>query len=203
MSETSGERRDRPGVKNGSGEYQSAGSIHPAPETEDEMERLRYERDHWRGLFEQVVEEFPQFGFVIDSDEQIAYYNSAAESVLGFQKEDVLGERVYDAFPIPAHEETFAQTVASEGASRRESGYRQIPTADGEKWVRSSGVVLRNPEGEIIGGFETTTDVTSLSNNSRRSPTHRPRSPRRFRRALNEPQKRPNASKKPSKPPTR
>ena len=73
----------------GSGATPSAGGLLPSPDATDETECLRYERDYWRGLFEQVVEDHPEFGWAIDSAGRTAYCNAGMEEMTDMNRAGV------------------------------------------------------------------------------------------------------------------
>lgn len=142
----------------------SAGGLTPPSNATDELERLRDERDFWRGLFEQTIEEHPHIGWVIDSSERIAYCNDGVAEMHGLPVHEMVGRDIDEILARQGAEgmETFAQTVMREGAPRSESEPRCIPVRDSEMWLRSTGIPLRNQAGDIVAGLETTADVTGL-----------------------------------------
>jgi PAS domain S-box-containing protein len=139
-----------------------SGGLAPDVDADGEVERLREERDFWRGLFEQVVDSFPEPVFVVDADHDVAYFNDAAADAYGKDPSAVVGRDAYEVFQTEGADEILAQTVERTGETVREEEFRKVPTDDGHLWNRSMGVPLCDPEGESVGAFEMTPIVTDI-----------------------------------------
>ena len=49
------------------------------PPEEKSREQLRRERDQWRELFTQLIEQFPEPTFAVDDERRLVHFNDAAE----------------------------------------------------------------------------------------------------------------------------
>jgi len=132
-------------------------------DADDERERLRQERDFWRGLFEQTIEEFPEPLLVVDDEKRLTHWNEAHETFMGVDRDEALGRTALDVTGTEGVDETLAGTVVRTGERIIEDDHRTGQTTDGDPWhVQVSGVPLRSPEGEVVGCLSLANRVTDL-----------------------------------------
>ncbi|ARS91461.1 methyl-accepting chemotaxis protein [Natrarchaeobaculum aegyptiacum] len=126
----------------------------------DECERLRAERDFWRSLYTQLIAAFPEGAFVVAADGEITNWNPAMEELNGSSAGDVLGANAYDIFETDGQSETLAETVVRRNEPVREDDTRTVPHSD--RYYQVYAVPLRDPDGNAIGAFEATPDVSDF-----------------------------------------
>ena len=127
-----------------------------------EAERLKAERDHWKGLFEDLVEHFPEPIINVDADGHLTHINAKAAETYELDRERDIGKRGIDAFGTKGKDEILATTIARTDTVVHEDDFRGVPTSDGTVWVRAMGVPLHAPNGDIVGALELTTDATAI-----------------------------------------
>lgn len=126
----------------------------------DEAARLRAERDFWRSLFAQLVEAFPEGAFAVSAGGEITNWNPAMEESNGTAADAVLGENAYVIFQTEGQEETLAETVVRRNEPVQEADTRTVP--DSDRYYRVYAVPLRDPNGDPVGAFEATPDVSEF-----------------------------------------
>jgi len=130
---------------------------------DDETERYRAERDHWRHMFHQLAEEFPEPVIAVDDEGRLTHWNDAQTDFVGVPAEETLGKPAHDVLGTEGVTETLAEKVARTGERIREQRVRTITNADGEEGHgRAMGVPLTSPSGESVGAFEVLYRVTDL-----------------------------------------
>ncbi|MFC7137597.1 PAS domain-containing protein [Halobaculum litoreum] len=132
------------------------------PDEQKDRDRLRRERDEWRNLFTQLVEEFPEPILAVDDERVLRHFNGAAEEQYGRSQAEAIGTTGYEFFGTEGKSEILAETVARTGEAVREEEYRKVPTPDGDMWVRAIAVPMETLDGEVIGSVEMTPVVTDL-----------------------------------------
>jgi PAS domain S-box-containing protein len=101
--------------------------------------------------------------FTIDKDWKITSFNRAAEQITSIPREEAIGQRCCDVFRASICEsscalrETFrtGEPVVNKAVFIIDASGRKIP-------ISISAAVLRNKDGEIIGGVETFRDLSAL-----------------------------------------
>ncbi|MFB6193486.1 MAG: methyl-accepting chemotaxis protein [Halobaculum sp.] len=127
-------------------------------DAEDERERLAAERDFWRGLFEQLVAEFPEGVLVTDDEGTLTHWNDRLARDLDIPATEAIGRNAYDVIGTEGETETLAEEVARRGETVSEDHVREVPTTD--RIFQVYGVPLRAPGGEVVGAFEVAPDVS-------------------------------------------
>ncbi|MFC6723858.1 PAS domain-containing protein, partial [Halobium palmae] len=149
--------------------YGRTSALYEPPANVDETERLRHERNFWKHLFEDLVEEFPEPVLVVDDGGSLTHWNAAQEEAMGRGREEVLGKHVYDVIGTESQDETLAETLVRTGDSIREEEVRSGVDPNGEPWhIRAAGQPLRGPDGRVVGAFEYVSWVTELVEQRRR-----------------------------------
>ncbi len=104
--------------------------------------------------------------FTINCDQDITYFNAAAEKITGVKSEDALGKKCFQVLRATASNQCESKcflkesmTTGQEKVSRKieiiRSDGKQIP-------VTISTSVVRNDRGEVIGGVETLRDISAM-----------------------------------------
>lgn len=101
--------------------------------------------------------------FTVDRDWKITSFNRAAEEITGISREDAIGQRCCDVFHASICESSCAlkDSIATGRPQMNRAVY--IIDADGNRVpISISAAVLKNRQGEIIGGVETFRDLSAL-----------------------------------------
>jgi len=101
--------------------------------------------------------------FTVDADWRITSFNRAAEQITGVSRENAIGQRCCDVFRASICESqcTLKQTLLSGQPVVGKPVY--IVTADGQRMpISISTAILRNAEGQAIGGVETFRDLSMV-----------------------------------------
>ena len=101
--------------------------------------------------------------FTVDKDWKITFFNRAAEQITGVQRKEAIGKPCCDVFKASICENGCAlqQTFSNGKPVKNQRIY--IITADGtKKWINISTALLRQPDGQIIGGVETFRDLSQV-----------------------------------------
>lgn len=131
-------------------------------DTEDETEQLRRERDFWKQLFDQLIEEFPEPALVVNSEGIITHWNDPHVELSGTTHKEAIGNQAIDVLGTKGAEETLAEEIARTGETVREDQVRSGATEEGEWHIRAAGSPLRATDGEVVGAFEYVAIVTEL-----------------------------------------
>ncbi|ELZ00806.1 methyl-accepting chemotaxis protein [Natrialba asiatica] len=126
----------------------------------DEFSRIRRERDFWRSLYTQLVGCFPEGAFAVAAGGEITNWNGAMTDLNGTGADRVLGENAYDIFETEGESETLAEKVIRRNEPIQENDTRTVPHSD--RYHQVYAVPLRDPDGNAIGAFEATPDVTEF-----------------------------------------
>jgi PAS domain S-box-containing protein len=124
-----------------------------------------------------VLENLPDGLFIVDSNRIITFWNKAAEKMLGYTAEEIIG-KTCDYFKSPTclaarllNETEKCPLFIHENIVRKRC---MIKAKDGSiKYVIKNANVLKNNHGEIIGGIENIVDITEDVEAERRSHPHR------------------------------
>ncbi len=107
-------------------------------------------------IVSQVLDTMAAGVFVTDAEGRIVCWNKGAERITGRSAEE-MGGRVCDVFGGGC---SFEEMVKSGGVTNAE---REITTRDGRAiWVLRNARILRDAEGNLLGGVENFVDITSL-----------------------------------------
>src|SRR5260221_8816674 len=130
-------------------------------------ETLAHERERLRDQIEMtraVIDESPSAMYLKDRQGRYVTVNDAWLTMVGVTRERAIGRNVLELFPEQESERYYAEDMRllalGEGASEVES-LRTGP--DGKpQWVIVRKAVMRRADGEVVGLFGASTDITRL-----------------------------------------
>jgi len=103
--------------------------------------------------------------FTIDCEQNITYFNHAAEKITGVKKEQAVGKKCYEVLGGDSDQckkHCFLEESMLTGEEKL-SRKTNIVRSDGQQIpVTISASVVRNELGEVIGGVETMRDITAI-----------------------------------------
>lgn len=138
-------------------------SVVREPDIDEPLERVRKERDHWRALFESIVETYPEPILVVDADGTLTHWNEELASITGVDPDDAVGESAREIAGVDEGESTIAEQVVEQGEPIRADEVRSGTSAAGERWhTRDVATPMRDADGNVVGAFEIASDVTEL-----------------------------------------
>jgi len=116
--------------------------------------------------WESVVDNMVDVLLIVDTEGTIMFINPAAEIITGYKKEEVVG------LPCTVFESDTCMLSTPNGTVKRCNLFEQgivtrkrcmVKRKDGPAvYLLKNATVLRNVQGEVIGGVETLTDITQL-----------------------------------------
>ncbi len=112
---------------------------------------------------EAILESISDGVFTVDPEWRVSSFNRAAEGITGVPREEAIGQRCSEVFRSSMCEADCAlgQTLKTGRPIIGKSGY--IIDADGNRIpISVSTAVLRDADGQVIGGAETFRDFSEL-----------------------------------------
>jgi two-component system, NtrC family, response regulator HydG len=116
--------------------------------------------------WESVVNTMDDGLLIVDTEGTVMFINPAAENMTGYKKEEVVG------LPCTVFESDTCMLSTPQGTVKRCNLFEQgivtrkrcmVKRKDGSGvYLLKNATVLRNVQGEVIGGVETLTDITQL-----------------------------------------
>ncbi len=101
--------------------------------------------------------------FTVDSDWNITSFNRAAEQITGFAREKAIGQKCFDVFRANICQAACALRETMQSGRQRVARRINILNSRGEKIpVSISTSVLRDEQGQIVGGVETFRDLSAI-----------------------------------------
>lgn len=120
-------------------------------------------REDKERFFNIILDSIADGVFTINSEGQITSFNRAAEEITGFKQKEAIGKYCFDVFRANICQ---TQCALRETMKTREEIINRpvnILTKDGRELpISISTAVLRNEDGEIIGGVETFRDLSPI-----------------------------------------
>jgi PAS domain S-box-containing protein len=118
------------------------------------------------GFLMNIFETMREGLMVMDEDGTIQFFNKAAEEITGYGREEVLGQ------PCMMLDSDTCVVLTQDGRQKKCDLFKQGTITNKRCRIRAKGgqavyllknaVVLKDENGEIVGGVETITDITSL-----------------------------------------
>lgn len=106
-----------------------------------------------REMFEYILDNIPDSITIIDSNYKVIFFNSTAEKYYGINRKDILEKEIVSFFP-----NAILIKVIEKGTS-----YFNVYNSPRENsYVVSSGLPLRNSDGDVIGGLAMDRDITEI-----------------------------------------
>jgi PAS domain S-box-containing protein len=110
-----------------------------------------------------ILESISQGVFTVDPKKRITYFNPAAEAITGFKAQEALGQMCFDIFRANVCETKCPQDETFVTGNPRLNVRAAIITKSGDhKPISINTSVLKDQNGEIIGGVESFLDLTEL-----------------------------------------
>ena len=102
--------------------------------------------------------------FTVDSDWRITSFNKAAEEITGISREEAIGQRCCDVFHASICETNCALRETFDTGKPLMNRGVYIIDSDGDRVpISISTAVLKNSEGEVVGGVETFRDLSAIA----------------------------------------
>ena len=120
----------------------------------------------------QVLRTIPSGLFLVDTDMNIVYWNDEAERLTGFSAEEMIGRPCSFLEGIPCGDGTCG--LYDESVAKPITGVRcSIKNRQGKRLTILKNVdLLRDDQGEVIGGIESFIDITTLERLERKLRRH-------------------------------
>jgi len=110
-----------------------------------------------------ILESVTDGVFTIDLDKRITWFNRAAEDITGFRSDEAVGHYCFDVFRANICEKTCALEATLTSGLPQVNVRASIITKSGAHLpITVSTSVLRNDDGEVIGGVETFRDLSDM-----------------------------------------
>jgi PAS domain S-box-containing protein len=123
------------------------------------LDRIRYD-EHRLKL---ILDNLDVGVFTVNRGGYITSFNSMAETITGYQRQELLGQHHKKLMGCDLPGETCGLAESIETGKSLANMHRHLLTNDGRKLpIRASFMALRNESGEIIGGLETFQDLSLI-----------------------------------------
>ena len=104
--------------------------------------------------------------FTINCDQDITYFNDAAEKITGIKSQDALGKKCFKVLRAVTGDQCESKCFLKESmitGQKKVSRKIEITRSDGKQIpVSISTSVVRDDKGEVIGGVETLRDISAM-----------------------------------------
>ena len=118
------------------------------------------DKEIWR---DSIVDSIADGAFTIDKDQTITYFNRAAEKMTGISQKQAIGQKCYDVLRANICETAcILQKTMKSGKEQTNQEITILNRSGIVIPVSISASVVRNQEGEIIGGVETIRDLSTI-----------------------------------------
>ncbi len=123
------------------------------------LEKLR----HDISLSDSILDSIADGAFSVDHDWCITSFNKAAEDITGVHRSEAIGMKCYDVFKADICKSSCALKKSMETGLDLHDIKVTIEDIEADKVpIRVSTCVLRNEEGEVVGGVETFRDTSTI-----------------------------------------
>ena len=124
------------------------------------MSRMVYTHDN---VGDRILDSITEGVFTVDRDMNIKFFNSSAERITGVSRHEAIGKKCYDVFRANICQATCALQRSLETGEDIENLKAEILTHKGAKLpISISTSVLKDDNGQIIGGVETFRDISTI-----------------------------------------
>lgn len=131
-------------------------------------EEVRAQRDFYRHMVEEIVDSFPDPVGVVDEEGTVAGWNEELVDLTGVRAEEAYGKSAIEATGTEGTDETLSMKVARTGEEIIEEEPRVGEDETGDIWaVQAKGFPLEDPDGGVIGAFQTNAVVTDMVKRNR------------------------------------
>jgi PAS domain S-box-containing protein len=114
-------------------------------------------------VHEVILDSIADGVFTVDQDWNITSFNRAAEQITGIPRSEAIGKKCFDVLRANICEDACALRKTLESGQQRIDRRIDILNSVGEKVpVSISTSVLRDPDGNVIGGVETFRDLSTV-----------------------------------------
>ena len=138
--------------------FEVIGGVEIFTDTSD-IEKLRQDIS----LSDSILESMVEGAFSVDHDWHITSFNRAAEEMTGVHRSDAIGKKCYEVFKADICKSSCALKKSMATGQIVRNPNVTIEDNEGDKLpIRVSTCVLRNEDGEIIGGVETFCDNSTI-----------------------------------------
>ena len=125
----------------------------------DLLDRIRYD-EHRLKL---ILDNLDVGVFTVNRGGHITSFNSMAETITGYQRQELLGQHHEKLMGCDRPGQTCGLAESIETGKSLANLHRELFTKDGRKLpIRASFMALRNETGQIIGGLETFQDLSLI-----------------------------------------
>ena len=113
--------------------------------------------------YETILNSIADGVFTIDCDNMITFFNRAAEKITGISREEAVGQKCFDVFRANICQTACALHRSIESGEETINLHVNILNSEGRTLpISVSTSVLRDENGEIVGGVETFRDLSAI-----------------------------------------
>ena len=109
-----------------------------------------------------ILESISDGVFTVDFEKRITFFNRAAELITGFNAEEAIGQYCFDIFRADICQAKCPIDAAIAGHPQISVHARIIDKSGEQKPVCINSALLKDPNGEILGGVETFRDLSEI-----------------------------------------
>lgn len=109
-----------------------------------------------------IVESISDGVFTVDFEKRITFLNRAAELITGFKAKEAIGQFCFDIFRANICHDKCPMDDTTAGHPQMNVRARIIDKSGEEKPICINTALLKDPQGEILGGVETFRDLSEL-----------------------------------------
>jgi PAS domain S-box-containing protein len=112
---------------------------------------------------EEVMEQFPQGVFVVNTRWQLSYFNQAAQEITGFSRNEAIGKFCWEIFRSNlCHKRCPMRISMSTGQAMRDQEVEIVSKSGQKKLILVNTGQIKKPGHMVLGGVETFTDMIGL-----------------------------------------
>ncbi len=112
--------------------------------------------------YQQILDSVATGIFTVDTDWRITFFNHQAEKITGFNREEALGRRCYEIFRSDlCYHRCYLKRAMESGKNFVRVKIKILDKRNREIPVEITAAVLRDEEGNIVGGVESFQDISA------------------------------------------